>query len=150
MQSRAAFRRRSAEQAASRQLRRQEIGRFGPLRAQGNEALTETRQAVRMVIRTGLRAIVFPLALYAFSGAVTSYFIWHARNGDRGLKAKVGHIETIQTLQAQLEELRGEREALARKISQFQSSAVDRDLLDEEAHRLLGRADRREVVVNLP
>jgi cell division protein FtsB len=103
-----------------------------------------------MVIRSRLRAIVFPLALYAFSGGVTSYFVWHADNGGRGLKAKAAYKEKITALRAELADLRAQTAAIERKVSQFQSQSVDRDLLDEEARAVLGYADRNEVMVALP
>ncbi len=103
-----------------------------------------------MVIRSGIRAIVFPLALYAFSGGVTSYFIWHADNGDRGLKAKAVYKEKIHALEAELVDLRGQHAEIDRKIQQFQAQSVDRDLLDEEARAEMGVANRNEVLVLLP
>ena len=50
-----------------------------------------------MVIRTRLRAILFPLALYAVSGGVGGYFVWHAINGERGLKTRVAFKARIAT-----------------------------------------------------
>lgn len=103
-----------------------------------------------MVIRTRIRAIVFPLALYAFSGGVTSYFVWHAANGERGAKTKAAYKEQIRALEGELADLRAQREAMEIQVRQFQTDSVDRDLLDEEAHRVLGRAHRNELVVTLP
>ena len=36
-----------------------------------------------MVIRTRLRAILFPILLYAVSGTIAGYFVWTAVNGQR-------------------------------------------------------------------
>ena len=100
-----------------------------------------------MVIRTRLRGILFPLALYAFSGGVTTYFIWHADNGERGSKAKIAYKAQIRDLSTQLAALKVEHEALDLQVRQFQTGSIDGDLLDEEAHRLLGRAQKNELVV---
>jgi cell division protein FtsB len=108
------------------------------------------RQDRAMVIRTRLRAVLFPLALYAFSGGVTSYFIWHADNGERGSKARIAYKHKIKGLEADLAALREERQAMQLKAAQFQTDSVDRDLLDEQAHRVLGRAHKNELVVSLP
>ena len=61
-----------------------------------------------MVIRTRLRAILFPLALYAVSGGVGGYFVWHAINGERGLKTRVAFKARINDLGKELAELRDE------------------------------------------
>jgi len=102
-----------------------------------------------MVIRTRLRAILLPLALYAFSGSAVSYFVWHASHGQRGLEAKETYIAQMRDLRAQLADAKAEREAIALQVGQFQTATIDRDLLDEEAHRVLGRAHRNELVVTL-
>ncbi len=102
-----------------------------------------------MVIRTRFRRILFPLALYAFSGGVTSYFVWHADNGERGMKAKLAYKEQIRDLAAQLADLKTQRVAMELKVRQFRTDSVDGDLLDEEAHRILGRANKNELVVLL-
>ena len=103
-----------------------------------------------MVIRTRLRAILFPLALYAVSGAIGSYFVWHGWNGERGLKAKVAYKIQIHELEAQLVDLRKEHARWDRRVAQMQADSVDQDLLDQEAHEVLGRIGRNELVVMLP
>ena len=103
-----------------------------------------------MVIRTRLRAILFPLALYAVSGVVSSYFIWHADNGERGAKARAAYKTKIAELRGDLARVRAERALIETRVRLFQSDAVDTDLLDEEARSQLGRAHRNEIVVALP
>ena len=103
-----------------------------------------------MVIRTRLRAILFPLALYAVSGVVSSYFIWHADNGERGAKARAAYKTKIKELRGELAELESERSLIETRVRMFQSDAVDADLLDEEARAQLGRANRNEIVVVFP
>ena len=103
-----------------------------------------------MVVRTRARAILFPLALYAFSGGVSSYFIWHADNGERGAKVRAAYKAKIQELRGELDQLKAERALIQTRVRLFQSDAVDADLLDEEARRQLGRANRNELVIALP
>ena len=103
-----------------------------------------------MVIHTRLRAIAFPLALYIVSACVGSYFVWHALNGERGLKAKVVFKARIVELNKELADLRKDRSDLDRRVNMMQTSSIDRDLLDEETRLALGRLHKNELVVLLP
>jgi cell division protein FtsB len=103
-----------------------------------------------MVVRRRWRAIVFPLLLYVVSGGVTSYFVWHAVNGHRGLKTQDEYQAKIQAMTTQLADLRAERAKWRRRVDMMRSEAVDADLLDEEARDMLGRVDKNELVVMLP
>ncbi|WP_374306404.1 septum formation initiator family protein [Methylocella sp.] len=103
-----------------------------------------------MVIRRRLRAIVFPLLLYCVSGAAGGYFVWHALNGERGLKTKDEYRLKIADLEAQLAGLQSESDLWRRRIELVNGAIVDRDLLDELARRVLGRADKNDLVVMLP
>jgi len=100
-----------------------------------------------MVIRRRLRAIFFPLALYCVSGGIGSYFVWHAANGERGLKTNDEYEQKIAVLGAELKQLRAERASWTHKIDLMRGKVVDRDLLDEEARHLLGVAQKNELVI---
>jgi cell division protein FtsB len=103
-----------------------------------------------MVVRTRLRAILLPLVLYTVSGGVASYFIWHALNGERGLKASLEYTKQIADLEKERAGLRADRAHWQHRIGLIRSDEIDRDLLDEEARRLLGRVHAHDVVVLLP
>jgi len=103
-----------------------------------------------MVIRKRRRAIFFPLILYAASAALSSYFLWHALNGERGLKAHDDYERQIALLDAQLAELKTERQQWQHRIGLMHNSAVDRDLLDEESRTRLGRIGANDLLVILP
>jgi cell division protein FtsB len=100
-----------------------------------------------MVIRRRLRAILFPLVLYAISGGVGGFFVWHALNGERGLKTNDEFERKIAALQEDLAQLQKERGRWAHKIDLMRGTVVDRDLLDEEARHLLGLANKDELVL---
>jgi cell division protein FtsB len=102
-----------------------------------------------MVIRRRLRAVLIPLALYAVSGSAASYFVWHAYNGNRGLKAKEEYRQKIQTLTVKLHELQDEREGWERRVSMMAAETIDRDLLEEQARVTLGRIQKDELVLFL-
>jgi cell division protein FtsB len=100
-----------------------------------------------MVIRRRARAVFFPLLLYCVSGTVGGYFVWHALNGERGLKTKEEYEHKIAVLEADLGQLRAEHARWAHKIDLMRGQTIDRDLLDEEARRLLGAAHKNELVI---
>jgi hypothetical protein len=99
-----------------------------------------------MVIRRRLRAVLIPLALYAVSGSAASYFVWHAYNGSRGLKAKEEYRQKIEDLTARLNSLKDERESWERRVSMMAAETIDRDLLEEQARVTLGRVQKDELV----
>ena len=103
-----------------------------------------------MVIRRRWRAIVFPLVLYAVSGSVTSYFVWHAVNGERGLKTQDENQTQMAALSEQLDSLRKERMSWERRVEMMRAESVDRDLLDEEARIMLGRVNKNDLVIQVP
>jgi cell division protein FtsB len=103
-----------------------------------------------MVVRTRLRAIAIPLVLYMVSGSVAAYFIWHALNGERGLKASLEHTKQIADLEKERAGLRIEHAHWEHRIGLISGNEIDRDLLDEEARRLLGRVNGHDLVVLLP
>ncbi len=103
-----------------------------------------------MVIRRRMRAILFPLCLYCVSGAAGGYFVWHAVNGERGLKTKDEYELKIAGLQKDLDGLKAERDIWRRRIELINGAIIDHDLLDEEARSILGRDDKNDLIVFLP
>jgi cell division protein FtsB len=103
-----------------------------------------------MLLRTRLRRLGVPLALYAVSGAVSAYFVWHAVNGQRGLKTSLDYGRQIAELQADLDRLNGERQRWSRKIALVKGEAIDRDVLEEQSRILLGRSHKYDLVVLNP
>lgn len=103
-----------------------------------------------MVVRRRLRAIFFPLFLYCVSGAAGGYFVWHAVNGERGLKTKDEYQLKIAELQTQLQNLQQDRARWRRRIDLINGAIIDKDLLDEETRTLLGRVEKNDLIVFLP
>ena len=100
-----------------------------------------------MVIRSRLRAILFPVLLYSVAGTVSAYFIWTANNGDRGLRTKIEYKREIAALRVQLDGLKAERDRWAHRVIMMRSEAVDRDLAEEQARAKLDYVDPRDVMV---
>lgn len=129
------------------QLRKDDLGKLGYAI---NESLTAINQASGMIIYKRLRATLYPLALYCVSGAIGGYFVWHAVNGERGLKTKDEYEHKIASLRGELEELKLVHASWDHRIALLSGREIDRDLLDEEARVLLDRVNRNDLVVFLP
>ena len=102
------------------------------------------------MVRTRLRAYYIPAAFYAFSALVSGYFLWHALNGQRGLKTRDDYTQRVADLQSTLDGLRAERARWKLKIDLVRGAEIDRDVLDEQARTELGRVGKNEVVILLP
>jgi cell division protein FtsB len=100
-----------------------------------------------MIIRTRVRAILFPIVFYAVLGGASGYLVWDAWHGERGLRAKAEYASQMQTLSAELQALQAERQGWERRVALMRPEAVDRDLLDEEARAMLDRVCKNDLVV---
>jgi len=100
-----------------------------------------------MVVRTRLRSIVLPIAFYLLLGVTSGYLVWGASNGEHGLNARLKFDAEAAELTAQLSALKDERARWERRVANLRPESVDRDLLDEEAHAMLDRVAKDEVVI---
>ncbi|HEY5225410.1 MAG TPA: septum formation initiator family protein [Methylovirgula sp.] len=100
-----------------------------------------------MVVRKRLRAVLFPLSLYCVSGAVGGFFLWHAVNGERGLKTRGDYERKIADLRTELVNLREVRRLGQLKINLLRGQTIDADLLREQAEVQLGRIGKNDLVV---
>jgi len=100
-----------------------------------------------MVVRSRIRAILVPLALYLVSGLTVGYFVYHSQHGNRGLETKLSLRQDIAALDAELANLKQDRADWERRVSMLRNTSLDRDLLDERARLSLNRLHRNDVVV---
>ena len=100
-----------------------------------------------MVVRTRLRSIVLPIALYLVLGVASGYLVWGASNGEHGLKAAEKFDADAIELKAQLAALKDEHARWELRVASLRPESIDKDLLDEEAHALLDRVAKDEVVI---
>jgi cell division protein FtsB len=100
-----------------------------------------------MVVRTRLRKIVLPIVFYLVLGVTSGYLVWGASNGEHGLEAKVKFDAEAIDLKAQLAAVKDERARWELRVASLSPESIDKDLLDEEAHGLLDRVARDEVVI---
>ncbi len=75
---------------------------------------------------------------------VTSYFIFHAISGKRGILALQEMKKELETSQAQLEEKRGKRLQIEHKTNLMRSESLDVDLLEEQVKKNLGLSKKQE------
>jgi cell division protein FtsB len=92
--------------------------------------------------RLRLKRATLPL----FGVLAMFYLGFHAVSGERGALALFKESRKLETLKAQLEEVKVEREALDKKVRLLSDSSLDLDLLDERAKFVLGMAGKNEVV----
>ncbi len=75
------------------------------------------------------------------------YFAYHAVQGDRGLLALGKLRGEVDTLQAQVLDVREARFELDKKVQMLRAESLDPDLLDERARIQLGYGRVDELVV---
>lgn len=102
-----------------------------------------------MVTNRRFRALVFPLLLYSVSLPVTGYFVWHAVNGERGLKAKEEYRQNALRLDGERKALLRKRDRLERRIGLLRPAGVERDLLEGIARQRLGWVHKDDLVIFL-
>ena len=100
-----------------------------------------------MVVRTRLRSILTPIVLYLVLGATSGWLVWGASNGEHGLKAKEKFDAEAIEVKSELAVLKDERSRWELRVASLRPESVDRDLLDDEAHALLDRVAKDEVVI---
>ncbi len=100
-----------------------------------------------MVVRTRIRAILFPILLYAVSGSMSAYFIHTALNGERGVKTKEDYRQQIFALRHDLDQLKSEHDHWQHRVTLMRSDALDRDLAEEQARLKLDYVDSRDLVI---
>ncbi len=77
------------------------------------------------------------------------YLGFHTLSGERGVIALLRETSKLDTLRAELEEIKTKRESLENKVKKLSSNSLDLDLLDEQARSVLGISGKNEVVVFL-
>ena len=100
-----------------------------------------------MVVRSRVRAILIPLVFYLVLGGASAYLVKNASKGQHGAEARAAFDKELAAQKAELASRQDERERWRRRVDSLRNETVDRDLLEDEAHRLLDRAGPDEVVI---
>lgn len=85
------------------------------------------------------------LALHALILLILLYFIFHAIAGNRGIIAYFRLNQQIEKKSEELDNLKAERINLEHKVKLLKSP-MDKDMLDEQARKVLGVARQNEKV----
>jgi cell division protein FtsB len=76
------------------------------------------------------------------------YFVFHSVEGDRGIHAWRALDSKIEIAEAKLAVLKGKRESLEKKVAMLHPDSIDRDLLTEQARRVLNYLDQDDFVIS--
>jgi cell division protein FtsB len=79
--------------------------------------------------------------------ALTSYFVYHTIEGDRGLRAWRDITQQLRAASDQLNTVEAERDALAHKVAGLDPNHVDPDLLDQQIRATLDLVGPNELVI---
>ena len=97
-------------------------------------------------MRRRARFLVGPL----LGAALTSYFVYHTIEGDRGLRAWREITQQLRVASDQLATVAAERDALAHKVAGLDPNHVDPDLLDQQIRQTLDLVAPNEIIVMQP
>jgi cell division protein FtsB len=94
-------------------------------------------------VRRRLRHVIVP-TIGAFS---VGYFLVHTIEGDRGVLAMMSIRQQILRAEATLSVTGAERRKLEGNVALMRQNGLDRDMLDEQARRVLGLVGEKEIVI---
>jgi cell division protein FtsB len=97
-------------------------------------------------MRRRARFLVGPL----LGAALTSYFVYHTVEGDRGLRAWRDIAQQLRGAKEALAAAEAERDALAHKAAGLDPHHVDPDLLDQQIRSTLDLVAPNEIVIMQP
>jgi cell division protein FtsB len=97
-------------------------------------------------MRRRARFLVGPL----LGAALTSYFVYHTVEGDRGARAWREVTQQLRVANEALATVQGERDALAHKVAGLDPNHVDPDLLDQQIRTNLNLVAPNEIIVMQP
>ena len=97
-------------------------------------------------MRRRARFLVGPL----LGAALTSYFVYHTIEGDRGLRAWRDINQQLRVAKDQLATVQGERDALEHKVAGLNPNHVDPDLLDQQIRSQLDLVSPNEIILMQP
>jgi cell division protein FtsB len=92
--------------------------------------------------RPALKRVAGPM----FFCFIMFYLGFHAVSGERGVFALFKETRNLEKLQTELADVKAKHEALEHKVHLLSDNSLDLDLLDEQVRRVLGMANKNEIV----
>lgn len=74
------------------------------------------------------------------------YLVFHAVSGERGVLALFTETRKLDEVKAELARVKAQHDQMEHKVHLLSDSSLDLDLLDEQVRRVLGMANKNEVV----
>ncbi|MBY0407746.1 MAG: septum formation initiator family protein [Rickettsiales bacterium] len=78
--------------------------------------------------------------------SIMFYLAFHAVSGERGVLALFTETRKLDEVKTELARVKAQREKLEHKTHLMSDSSLDLDLLDEQVRKVLGMANKNEVV----
>lgn len=100
-----------------------------------------------MVVRRRAATWQRRLLVASIAAGMIAYFVWHAFHGNYGIYAKQALEVRVGELEAELAELRGERQAMERRVALLKSQSIDPDILEERARENLSLSHPNDIVI---
>jgi cell division protein FtsB len=89
------------------------------------------------------------IILNALLSLLLIYFVFHSIYGNRGVIAYFTLNQRLEKAHSDLESLRAQRIELEHRVKLLRPESLDRDMLDQEARRVLGVASPKEQVFTI-
>nr|WP_321456986.1 septum formation initiator family protein [uncultured Cohaesibacter sp.] len=100
-----------------------------------------------MATRQRKNSVLRHLSLPLFFLLVLSYFVYHTLHGSYGVYALADMKGQADMLEADLLDLRYQREAAEHRIALLRNDTLDPDMMDERARAYLDVANPNEIVI---
>ena len=82
-----------------------------------------------------------------FCAGLIAYFAYHAVTGRHGFERRLQLQQEATRLERELEQLEAHRARLERDVALMRSDGIDRDMLSEQARRVLHFSHPRDVFI---
>jgi cell division protein FtsB len=94
-------------------------------------------------LKRALRALVLPTVLLL----LTTYAVWNAVHGSRGLHSFAERQQELKLAQADLARAQADLAAWQQRVDALRDHGLDLDALDERARAMLNYSDPTDIVV---
>jgi cell division protein FtsB len=92
----------------------------------------------------------FDLIVMIVCMGLLGYFSWHGYYGPRSFDHRDALAAKAEVLDAKVTEIRGERQALERRVALMRPQSIDPDMLEELARSTLDFGKPGELIVRFP